>query len=269
MKKYIYFLIIICFIVSIFSCNDDENNIYCINCEQLKNGLLSYDNNIIYDEVNEILKNLQPQAIENDPIGHEENFNNFVKQLNDCDGLTAELLCYACIKTYPAQTELLISIDSTDKKVSRILDILTPEDSSLSFVRIHEAYNLENISLQSKNNLGCQQEISEKSVVSEKTITDTIYYVIEDNVLTLNVIKNYNCCGLLNDSVNIDDGNVNIYIADTCIVNCQCWCMCDFRFEYEFTDFWQKNIHFYVYLKELDETGYTLWKQTKFTDGLD
>jgi hypothetical protein len=45
--------------------------------------------------------------------------------------------------------------------------------------------------------------------------------------------------------------------------------MCDFGFEYKFTDFWQKNTHFYVYLNGFRDNEYKLWKDIKFIDGLD
>jgi len=98
---------------------------------------------------------------------------------------------------------------------------------------------------------------------------DSLYYVIEDDTLNLSAIKNYNCCGLLKDSMIISGEEVNIYLADTCTELCQCWCMCDFEFRYKFTDFRQKNIHFYVYLKELNESEYVLWKETSFIDAAD
>lgn len=77
---------------------------------------------------------------------------------------------------------------------------------------------------------------------------------------------NYNCCGLLNDSLVIDDENVMIYICDTCIDNCLCYCMCDFEFEYSFINFLEKNIHFYIYLKGYEEYEYSLWKDLEYNE---
>ena len=98
---------------------------------------------------------------------------------------------------------------------------------------------------------------------------DTVYYIIENDTLILNIRKRYNCCGSLMDSVSIDIGKVDIFISDTCTNMCQCWCTCNFDFRYSFTDIWQKSTHFYIYLKQLNETSYTLWRETELIDGLD
>jgi hypothetical protein len=98
---------------------------------------------------------------------------------------------------------------------------------------------------------------------------DTVYYNVANDTLTLNVIKNYNCCGLLKDSVIVSTGKVHIFLADTCTELCQCYCMCNFEFQYKFTDFLKKNTYFLVYLKGLNESEYVLWKQTKFVDAPD
>jgi hypothetical protein len=88
---------------------------------------------------------------------------------------------------------------------------------------------------------------------------DSLFYTVENDTLLLHVIMNYNCCGLLNDSLVFEDENLSIYISDTCMNDCLCYCMCDFEFEYDFINFLGNNIHFYVYLKGYEENEYSLW----------
>lgn len=88
---------------------------------------------------------------------------------------------------------------------------------------------------------------------------DSLYYTVENDTLLLHVIINYNCCGLLNDSLVIDDENVSIFIHDTCTYGCECYCMCDFEFEYSFINILENKNHFYVYLKGYEEEDYFLW----------
>lgn len=116
---------------------------------------------------------------------------------------------------------------------------------------------------------GCFTNNPMKSTQGLSEETDTVYYTIAGDTLKLNVIKNHNCCGLLKDSVILSPGKVNIFISDTCTENCLCYCMCDFHFQYSFTDFQNKNIHFLVHFRGLDESEYVLWKHTKFTDAPD
>ncbi len=63
----------------------------------------------------------------------------FINRINaECDNISAELICYACIKTSPPQSEILLTTDSASISVNRTLDILTSSEEKLSFVRIHE-----------------------------------------------------------------------------------------------------------------------------------
>ncbi len=88
---------------------------------------------------------------------------------------------------------------------------------------------------------------------------NSLYYTVENDTLFLTVIMVYNCCGSLNDSLVIDDENVNIYIRDTCTHSCICFCMCEFEFEYSFINCLGNDIHFYVYLQGYEEDEYSLW----------
>lgn len=120
-----------------YSCkkNTELNN---SECSILKNALLSYDKNPLKEEFSRLTKDLNPVSTTNDNIGHKENFNTLIHRINDCKALSSELLCYACIQTLPAQTEIKITIDSSGISVIRILDFSTPDDSNIEFKRIHE-----------------------------------------------------------------------------------------------------------------------------------
>lgn len=98
---------------------------------------------------------------------------------------------------------------------------------------------------------------------------DTMICSMQNDTLYLGVYMQYNCCGYLEDSVEIDGSNVNIFISDTCTRNCQCHCICNNNFYYQFSDFRHKNIRFKVYLKEYEQNSYQLWREARFIDGLD
>jgi hypothetical protein len=270
MKNLILVFSIVIFITQT-SCDSEDNNdlIQKVDCNELLSGLLAYDNEKIKKEFDKITSEFNPTPDTDDQIGHKDNFQELNTQLSKCDLISSELLCYACIETYPAQTEILISIDSSGRTVKRIVDVLTPDDNSLSFHRVHE-YHAQGISLQKTYYFGCfESNPINSSMKSINSDSDTLYYTIDNDTLTLNAIFNYNCGGLLKDSVAFDSEKVNIYVSDTCQANCEVRCMCDFGFEYKFTDFWQKNTHFYVYLNGYHDNEYKLWKDTKFIDGLD
>ncbi len=255
----------------LFSCEEEQDkHAYPIpDWDKLVKGFVQYDEGTIKEEMAKLVIGLEPSKTVNDTYGHEENINTLVDRLNDCPKIRAELLCYSCIKTYPPQSEILVEVDSSGSETTRVLDILTPADSALSFVNIHNHYGETGIKLENVEYLGCFSDNPMGKRKKGTDYTDTVLYNIENDTLKLDVVINYNCCGLLKDSVIKDNEIVNIFLADTCKEYCVCRCMCDFRFEYSFTNFWQKNVHFYIYMKGHEKERYSLWKETKFMDAPD
>lgn len=115
------------------------------SCER-DNGFTDFCDAVVLDEdtyireyLDEILEDLdtpEPSAI--DPFGHERNLIEFVVQLNDNnDCMTASILCYACIETFPNQSEILINVIDGGVSVSKIIDISTPAGSDMYFAAMH------------------------------------------------------------------------------------------------------------------------------------
>jgi hypothetical protein len=107
------------------------------SCAQLQKGIISSDYSVVKDEISRLISDLKPKPSENDRLGHGENFDTLLMRINKCGNIHAEMLCYGCIKTYPAQSEIIVKTDSSGIIIKRTLDILTSEDSSLRFVAIH------------------------------------------------------------------------------------------------------------------------------------
>ncbi len=268
MKANFIVALISVFMIIVFSCDIENNSIpFNLNCNLFNAGLINYDNEIVNAEIAKLVQDLNAAPTNADKTGHYKNFEILINRINRCEDITAELLAYASIKTNPLQSEILIRTDSSGVLITRILDILTPENSKLEFANIHEDYSVDEIKLQKTDYKGCFTENPKESLKSTaNNVTDTLFYAIDNDSLTLNVIKNYNCCGLLKDSVVIENLIVSIYISDTCEEYCECRCMCDFDFQYQFTDFWHRNIRFNVYVKELNENSYLFWKGVLFID---
>ena len=113
-----------------------------VNCDQLKDGLINQDHEILKTEIAKLVNDLNPVPVATDAIGHEKNMDLLIKRMNECNQLTAEIQCYACIKTLPAQSEILIRLDSANTRINRILDISTPENGKMSFASVHGDYSL-------------------------------------------------------------------------------------------------------------------------------
>lgn len=114
-----------------FGCSKDNTT----DCDNLKEALINKDLEMLQSKFNTILSNMEPNPNEQDPLGHENNLNNFVELFNiKCESLEFSVRCYACIYTNPAQSEVQISIQDE----IRIIDIKTPKDEPLEFIKIHE-----------------------------------------------------------------------------------------------------------------------------------
>ena len=106
--------------------------------------------------------------------------------------------------------------------------------------------------------LGCFNEYGFRKAT---TNSDTMYYEMSNDSLLLHVLMRQNCGACLEDSVVMRQDTANIYVADTCgrIANC----ICDFRFDYYFTDF-GKQLYFKVYYQEYEAHEFNLWGELEY-----
>ena len=140
--RIINFIFILIFVFCISSCDKAVNNpddLENIDCDNLKVGIINIDSRIVKSEINKLVTDLKPIKTTSDNIGHKENIKLLINRLNtQCNNINAELICYACIETNPPQSEILVTTDSVGIPINRVIDILTPADSNLNCVRIHE-----------------------------------------------------------------------------------------------------------------------------------
>jgi hypothetical protein len=127
-------------LVLLLSCENvvENNNVASVNSDNLLKGLIDVNSDLVNIEINKLTIDLVPSKANNDRFGHKENINLLIERLNlNCDNIEAEFLCYACIKTYPLQSEIQMTIDSSGTPITRIIDISTPDDAILQCIRVH------------------------------------------------------------------------------------------------------------------------------------
>lgn len=123
-------LLIGCFFFLLLSCKQDGET-----CESLSADLIEFKVSAVKDELDPWLGELLPD--QEDPDVHLQNLQSFIHRLeNDCM-LEGNIVCFACIETYPPQSEVSIMIDSSGHQTHRILDVLTPSDSVMTIRDIH------------------------------------------------------------------------------------------------------------------------------------
>lgn len=109
-----------------------------VDCQDLIVALLTRDEASVRSQLDSYAADLQPTPTASDGLGHAQNLDKVVDRLNGaCSQLTASVSCYACIYTLPAQSEILISLDSANVVVERVIDLFTPENDLLEFAGMH------------------------------------------------------------------------------------------------------------------------------------
>ena len=109
--------------ISLSNCKDSNVSL----CDDIRQGLVDFNLELVKPNMESMLIDYTPDPTSEDPAGHEQNLNDFIEELNDECNLEASLVCYACIETFPEQSELRIQVDSSGTLVSRIVDIVTAE----------------------------------------------------------------------------------------------------------------------------------------------
>ena len=122
--------------ISLVSCVKPDNDKF-LNCDQLKKGIIDSNYSILKNEFTKILNDLYPTPDTVDRIGHSSNFDKLLVRLNTCENITSEIRCYACIKTMPPLSEIIVKTDSSGIQIERVIDIVTSDESHLRFAGIH------------------------------------------------------------------------------------------------------------------------------------
>lgn len=120
------------------SCCDKEDNNpgnpFTIGCGILEEGLIFGDVDAVEAEINSLCQNYPPAPTVGDDIGHEENLNAIIMELNNqCSGFVAELGCYACVESLPPLSVINFTLDSAGISVRRPVYLRTPKGEFMTY----------------------------------------------------------------------------------------------------------------------------------------
>lgn len=136
--KYLFFPVLL--LVALFNhscCDKDDNNLSnpeTIDCAVLEEGLIFSDEDAVEAEINALCQNYPPTPTVGDEIGHEENLNAIIIELNNqCSGFVAEVGCYACLESLPLQSVIDFTLDSAGVGVKRYVNLWTPDGELMTY----------------------------------------------------------------------------------------------------------------------------------------
>jgi hypothetical protein len=128
MKK----ILILFAILAFATCENNEPGV--LNCTTFQTAILEKNEGIVRSEIEKLTTDLSPAPTPEDNIGHMSNLQILTDRINSgCEEITASVLCYACIETYPPLSEILVEFVSDNTPVSATIDIVTSENDILRF----------------------------------------------------------------------------------------------------------------------------------------
>ena len=137
MKKLLVPVFLLVILLYHSCCNKDDKNLdtlQTIGCDLLEEGLIFSDEDLIETEINELCENYPPLPVPGDDIGHKENLDSIIDELNtQCSGFVAELGCYACLESLPPLSVIDFMLDSAGIGVKRHINLWTPEGQFLTY----------------------------------------------------------------------------------------------------------------------------------------
>jgi hypothetical protein len=102
-----------------------------IKCEGLVTALETENVEMMKQLVSDLASDLDPKETDTDRDGHYNSYLEVINRLNNC-GLNAVGICYGCIDTLPAMSEIRVSINTGTGSITRIIDL--SRDASGRFV---------------------------------------------------------------------------------------------------------------------------------------
>ena len=133
MKKAGYILIVAALVLT---CNKEK--LESPDCEKLLSGLAELNENLVKNEVEKLTVDLHPQPSAEDQIGHIVNIQTLAERIgSNCNQLTTSVTCYACIYTYPPQSEILVEFEYDGSMKNIVIDIVTSDNDILRFGGLH------------------------------------------------------------------------------------------------------------------------------------
>ena len=148
MKKIIFACLFSVIIILTAACNNSvENQPELMNLsiqkdsnyEDFKQALIDMEQDIVKSRIDSIISDIILAGPATSISKNERMFYALVNRLDDISNdISAESHCYACTKTKPPQSEILISIRSSGVEVKRIIDIISPMNDPMSCTGIHE-----------------------------------------------------------------------------------------------------------------------------------
>ncbi len=134
LKKFMLtrFFSIVIFIFLLFAAGCSKEHLQSPDCNKLKDAILAGNPDEVENEINKACATLP------DPNDSKNDLTRLAATISGQCNINAVVLCYNCIYTSPAQSEIKISISSAGIQKDKIIDISFTSDNKFVFAGMHD-----------------------------------------------------------------------------------------------------------------------------------
>ncbi|MFT3678288.1 MAG: hypothetical protein QM781_20510 [Chitinophagaceae bacterium] len=136
MKRILFFLLILTIYTG--CSKDNEHTAQSIDCVALKQAVTNDEVAVVKELINEFAANIQAPASLNGFNEYKFLIDELAKRLKTSCGISVEVLCYACIDTLPAQTEVRLKFSAGLVSIEKTLDLIVTDDNQVRCVNMHD-----------------------------------------------------------------------------------------------------------------------------------
>ncbi len=119
-------------LLGLLACESDK--VGNLDCNNFKTGIVQKNNEIIRAEIEKLTPDLNPVPTPEDDIGHMTNLQTLTERMNsNCEDISASVMCYACIETYPPISLILVEFTCDGDPITATVEIVTSKNDILRF----------------------------------------------------------------------------------------------------------------------------------------
>ncbi len=123
--------VILAIILISVACRKDKDSA-TPDCQQLKTAIAADDKVAVREEIDELISKLS------DRKHTRANLEALVAAMNQQCQITTTTLCYVCIYTLPAQSEIGVVVNNNGSTLTRVLDISEDQHGNMIGGNMHE-----------------------------------------------------------------------------------------------------------------------------------
>jgi hypothetical protein len=120
---------VVSFVATLSGCKKD---ISTQECQKLKDGMVLNNTEEVKTVITQFINHLPSKT------HTQQNVENLAASISANCAISAQVLCFGCIKTLPEQSEIRLSFMSSGTSIQKTIDISYTPDNEIRFVHMHD-----------------------------------------------------------------------------------------------------------------------------------